>query len=588
MCGKNVPLLMVMYRKLFFALALCAIILFSCTGNSKMDAVLDSVDSLMESDPDSALVLLERYKPVADSVPESSLMRYELLRAKAHNKLDIYFTSDSTMKNVVAWYEKNGTDDELMEALYLLGCVYRDLGDAPMALKYYKEATVLADTTVADCDWLTLCHIHGQMATLFHNMGSPEYELEELRLTETTSLRAKDTMNALMTYEFRVGAYYAMYNEDSVISITQKVRDKYLQYGRKDRAAGALHSAIFVYLNQEKFDKAKECMDEFEQNSGFFDANGNIRKRQELYYSPKARYYLGVNKIDSALIYLNKLLLFKDNIECAEAAYDGLMNLYMKLGKSDSVVKYAKLYCRMNDSSTIVRSSEEINRCQAIYNYDYANQQMKNKEREAERYRQMLIYGVLLVLVISFLSYRLYVSRKRKALAKNNREYSDLLQKYHHASDEFSRITSDMEKFKADKEKEIKELCQSISAYQEDMSNPEIFDLERNLRKCDIATRLHALASRGKESTTHEIDAITGLISSSLPDFHRAITAATAGLTDREILVCMLIRLGFIPSEIATLLDLSLQNITNIRSKINRKLFNADGTKSLDARLRRL
>jgi len=49
-----------------------------------------------------------------------------------------------------------------------------------------------------------------------------------------------------------------------------------------------------------------------------------------------------------------------------------------------------------------------------------------------------------------------------------------------------------------------------------------------------------------------------------------------------------MIRLYLIPSEISVLLDISGQNLTNIRSKINRKLFGNDGTKKLDYNLRQL
>lgn len=63
------------------------------------------------------------------------------------NKADISFSSDSIMKNVVAYYEKHGTSNERMLAYYMLGCVYRDLYEAPMALENYDKAAEQADTT---------------------------------------------------------------------------------------------------------------------------------------------------------------------------------------------------------------------------------------------------------------------------------------------------------------------------------------------------------------------------------------------------------------------------------------------------------
>ena len=48
-------------------------------------------------------------------------MEAELLRARAMNKAYEPFTTDSVMKEVASWYDRNGTPNERMEAHYLLG-----------------------------------------------------------------------------------------------------------------------------------------------------------------------------------------------------------------------------------------------------------------------------------------------------------------------------------------------------------------------------------------------------------------------------------------------------------------------------------
>lgn len=86
------------------------------------------------------------------SQPESLIMHSKLLKAKIQNKAYIPFTTDSTMVAVVSWYDRHGNSHERMTAHYLLGCAYRDLNDAPMALEQYNKAVILADTTAEDCD----------------------------------------------------------------------------------------------------------------------------------------------------------------------------------------------------------------------------------------------------------------------------------------------------------------------------------------------------------------------------------------------------------------------------------------------------
>ena len=49
------------------------------------------------------------------------------------------FTSDSTMLQVVDYYDSHGTPNERLRAHYMLGCVYRDLGEAPHALDCFQS-----------------------------------------------------------------------------------------------------------------------------------------------------------------------------------------------------------------------------------------------------------------------------------------------------------------------------------------------------------------------------------------------------------------------------------------------------------------
>ena len=85
---------------------------------------------------------------------------------------------DSVMKEVADWYDRHGTPNERMEAHYLLGCTYRDMGEAPRAVDCYLDAAACADTTATDCDFYTLASIYAQMATLYHQQLLLSNEIE--------------------------------------------------------------------------------------------------------------------------------------------------------------------------------------------------------------------------------------------------------------------------------------------------------------------------------------------------------------------------------------------------------------------------
>ena len=85
-----------------------------------------------------AIKMLDALKPEWSKFTKAQRMRYDLLYHKAMNKAYIDFTSDSTMLAVVDYYEHHGSANDKMLAYYILGCVYRDMHEAPMALEYYN------------------------------------------------------------------------------------------------------------------------------------------------------------------------------------------------------------------------------------------------------------------------------------------------------------------------------------------------------------------------------------------------------------------------------------------------------------------
>ena len=181
-------------------LLLILLILASCAGNRKYDDLMQRADSIMNVNDDSATVAIRMLDGIKPQLPEFSIakMRYELLRHKAMNKACITFTSDSVMKEVVDYYDHHGSANERMLANYVLGCVYRDMHEAPMALEYYNKATEQADTTAADCDYGTLYRVYSQMGFLFSKQYLPYQELNAFDKAEKYAYLAKDTLMQLL------------------------------------------------------------------------------------------------------------------------------------------------------------------------------------------------------------------------------------------------------------------------------------------------------------------------------------------------------------------------------------------------------
>ena len=124
------------------------------------------------------------------------------------------FTSDSTLKEVTSHFDHPLrfwiTANDRLRAHYALGCVYRDLHDAPIALLTWEDAIAAADTTAADCDFATLFRVYGQMAEIYFRQSMPEKQLEAQNKLCHYALLAGDTLNYIGGLLKRNDAYLAL------------------------------------------------------------------------------------------------------------------------------------------------------------------------------------------------------------------------------------------------------------------------------------------------------------------------------------------------------------------------------------------
>ena len=180
----------------------------------------------------------------------SQEMSEALLRAEEMNRNYQSMDTLKGMEQVADYYRPFlGRSQRYMRALYMLGCVYRDRGDAPMALHYYQEAVSQADTTDADCDFHTLCRIYGQMSVLYQRQRSPRLELEAERKAYGAAMRAKDTIAAVSYYEYMAGAYYALGKKDSALAIVENSISQYAKMKERGLAAAEMGFAADFHIN---------------------------------------------------------------------------------------------------------------------------------------------------------------------------------------------------------------------------------------------------------------------------------------------------------------------------------------------------
>lgn len=554
--------------------------------NPKGKEVLAEAERLIRTSSDSALLVLEQAKKEAATYSRRNRMRYLLLRAEAMNKA--YFPLDSItyMDEVLDYYLSHGNRDERMRACYLMGSVWRDRRNSPLALQYFRDAIGEADTTATDCDYAQVSRIYAQIARLFDKQRYPQMELEQWKQAMRYALLAKDTLMYIQCQEYIGDAYFLLGKEDSVLYFTQQAYEAYLKYGRKDWAAATQIVIADYYLKHDSLANAKQALDEYRNGSGFFEGDGNVSSGYEIFYYYIGEYYEKMARLDSAVFYYRKLLNYPADIMNAESGYKGLMSVYTRMHEVDSVAKYAQLFANANDTANLRNSANEISRTQALY--DYSESQRIAVEKSEENQRLWLGLCVCFVM-LSFGGTGIYLYERKQKTTRMlaNRKYTDLMMQYHQAMEELQSIRSNKQQFQQQKEQEIEKLQQMLAAYQEH-SHAGQWELEQSLLQHDIVKRMHQHACKLAVPSDAEWNDLQGVVEKSLPEFYAKLSANEAQLTDQEWKVCLLVKLNFIPSELTVLLNLSKQRVTNIRTHLNQKLFGESGSRTFDSNLHKL
>ena len=571
-----------MKEKVIFLLFII-MLLASCAGNRKYDDLMQRADSIMNVNDDSAKVairMLDGVKPQLPEFSQSQKMRYELLRHKAMNKAYISFTSDSIMKEVVDYYDRHGSANERMLANYVLGCVYRDLHEAPLALEYYNKATEQADTTAADCDYGTLYRVYSQMGFLFSKQYLPYQELNVFDKAEKYAYLAKDTFNAIVNYQNQGEVYAFLGKKDSVIAINLQAAKLFKKHGNDYAAAIAFGCNYNYYIEKKDSINAKKAFEAY--NSAGYEGNSNYEDAKAYVLYQKGTYYLFVNKQDSA--YDNLSLSFKmcKSYSIKAATTKALAQYYAKVNQPAMAMKYALQSSEYNDSDLIGVRKTQLQQVQAMYDYSRNQEIAKNAEQKAERSTRMnymiVLSCLMLFLLLSYI-YRKQIAIKKKKIAVSKLLYEDSLLKLKRLQDERAKLVAENDNKLAqvimEKENTISKLKTEITHIQERYSLSSVSDADLILKDSSIYKKIKFIEVHPKEKMCEEDwKELADTIEEVVPNF---IPVLKNKLNDKDYQICLLVRLGFSTSLVARLLGLSDAAISKSRKTMLKKICRKEG-----------
>ena len=514
-----------------------------------------------------------------------------IIEADSMNRNYVPMTSDSLLTLACRFYDRHGTPNERMKAHYLLGCAYRDMGEAPHALDCYHQAVACADTTTKDCDYHTLVTVYGQMAWLFQTQFLPDDEIAALKMVAQMARMDCDTLTEIIATHRLTSPYFMKCDTDSVLIVEKQVRELYLQHGYKDYAGQAVLGSISIALDRHHLQEADRLLSIYRNESGLFDDEGEA-VRGGSYYIDKGIYMTKVGNLDSALYFYRKA------IECEqyEGAYKGLLSVYEKQNRPDSIAKYARLLADANDSSYLHVNQEAVHRISALYNY---SRQQKIAEGQADKARKANMMKTILlgiIVVIVFVFFFAYIRTRQRAKEKvlnllnaYNKSQTELtaaidrqrLLRYDYEvalqgkDEEHHQLLCQIQEDINQKEGEIDVLKKKVKCLEEQLRQLSSSDLENEFKKSNIFKLFNErrkskyVLEPPSEENWHEL---IELFRTHYVRFNTFITS-NRRLSTNQYRYCVLLRMGFDNTDICILMGKDKDQRYHLRKLICETLF---------------
>ena len=569
-----------MKMKLFFYIS--SLILLTCFSACKRSAyplAMQQAEELMNTRPDSALHILEGMADSLAMLSDEAQMYYHLLTIQAKDKQYITHTSDSLINRIVSFFEDYGDKGRLMMAYFYQGSTYRDMNDAPRALKAFQQAV---DLNVPNLD--LLAKTYNQMGTLFMYQGLHDEVIRVNR--KAIELYLSQGKRNKISYAQRDIArmYSAKKMADSALYYYKEACNTALMDGDSIRYYGIWGELGGYYYEIGKIDEAKQILKQTELST-------YIRNKSHI-YSILGNLYHHTQEWDSAYYY-NLKVLEVGNINKVYSSYTILAKLESKKRDYQKANFYLQKAIETSDSLQRITQTEAIAKIDALYNYQHTEKENAKLEleKEKQRYWNLIFCTSSVCIIILSGTFILYQKRKKENLLsrieekrkQDEQKYNSSLEAIRNNQQKIAKLEESLK----EKKTENNQLQQKLAEIEKEKlkAQNEVIKQWNEEQKLRLAAFRESeiyreLLQASKDETFNMTPikhpnkwmAIQENINSIYPGFTERLCKLCPSLSDKDLQVCYLTKMGMSPSDISRVLQQSRQAITNTRKRIMQKM----------------
>lgn len=387
-------------KKLLYISLLAVLLSAAISCSRSVDKRLVLADTLMWTNPDSSLAILEAIN--LDSLQgDENQAYYALLLTQAQFRVDYSIPSDSLINLAVEHYSDNHNREHYTRALLYKGAFYEVNDNYVEAIKWYKQAEDNADST----DYRNLAQINMRMGMLYYNnyasnnldlnkfkMAAHYYEI--LRDKKMTMVALHYCGNVLRITDINVAKNYY----DKALSIARELKDSSEIYD-----IDINYSLLFIQYSL--YSQAKKYIIDAYRLNNRFEENSNYYMLSLIYANQKdldsAKYFISLPDKSQNTAY-DSLMMYKALREIALCEKD--LSQYRKFDKQ---------YYRISDSLEHNETKYKLHDSEQGFDAD----RIAAKGKKVNSLNKTIIILVALFLVFALITTSLFIvisRRKRK------------------------------------------------------------------------------------------------------------------------------------------------------------------------------
>lgn len=539
-------------KKLTLYILLIAASLTGCRGKTQAWDTLSEAESLIESQPDSALTLLSAIDKSRLGDREERA-RYALLMSMALDKNYIDTTSFAVLQPAIDYYLKHGTPDEKLRTLYYQACIYRNRGDDGNTMASCIEALNLEGVT----DTLVLARTLVGQGILYHK----QYKLDEFA---ENNLRAATLYCDAGNYQSAIRCYAKALNETVILR-------------NKSRADSIVKICLPLIESNPDMEEFFNCSYlSYLIEYGTVDEFLNLARELYQYDLPNdtkldiARGYASKVNIDTALSLLDHIDITPTTADSLKY-YAVVSDIHETARHPDKALDAYKKYMYVAERFHVRMISNDLLFAEKKHKLEISSLMETQKRDRIIKYS---LFAVIFMMAIAgIIIYRYYKIRTKRMMAEQ--ENLKLKLEKHVAELELNNLRLEKSELESERNN-LKILLQKHQGLDEPVQNviKQRLDMLNSLLAKEISdNESHAAAytkwiEHIRKNKEEFLDSTRIALTASYPAFMKSLE--TCGLTDDEIKYVCLYAIGLKGKEVGEYMQ--LKRHYNISSAIRKKL----------------